>query len=340
MSIRALRSLHKNPPEVKANEHILHFHYIHPSSTRPLKQPLAVKHSLPTVNAITGYAYLEQVFSETYLPDGSFVFFRHIHKYGSDKELLLLFLKRYFAAPTSLRATFRPASFDNSICIHHVAVFAFNSSGVPCSISQCDEEVMMRQFSALFNALSSSHSISSKNMAAFPSLDNLATLRNASFPPDTDTRRTIFFYYIHPDSPFPLRQPLSFELSPEVAHHPRPWISSFLIAIQQSAYQPAGAVAPTLACLAVDEVGRNTEFIMLSMHQGPPYAISQCNTASTCTRTTDTCYSTTHAFGIAIDSEGHLRDVDVGDQWVVWNWFRSKACLHPITSNQQYDPRI
>ncbi|KAJ4466980.1 hypothetical protein C8R41DRAFT_925949 [Lentinula lateritia] len=169
MSIHALRSLHRNPPEVKvhpfnlfgfltteypsiskqADEHILHFHYIHPSSTRPLKQPLAIKHSLPTADAITGYAYLEQVFSETYLPDGSFVFFRHIHKYGSDKELLLFFLKRYFAAPTSLRATFRPASFNNSICNHHVAVFAFNSSGVPCSISQCDEEVMMHQFSAL-----------------------------------------------------------------------------------------------------------------------------------------------------------------------------------------------
>lgn len=168
MSIRALRSLHKNPPEVKvrsltffgfltteyyiykqADEHILHFRYIHPSSTRPLKQPLAVKHSLPTANDITGHAYLEQVFSETYLPDGSFVFFRHVHKYASDNELLLLFLKRYSAAPTSLRATFRPASFDNSICIHHVAVFAFTSSGVPRSISQCDEEVMMRQFSAL-----------------------------------------------------------------------------------------------------------------------------------------------------------------------------------------------
>ncbi|KAJ4482999.1 hypothetical protein C8J55DRAFT_559823 [Lentinula edodes] len=177
-------------------------------------------------------------------------------------------------------------------------------------------------------------------MAAFPSLDALSTLRSAPSLPDTVNRRTVYFYYVHPDFPFPLRQPLSFELSPEVAHHPRPWISSFLIAIQQSAYQPAGAVAPTLACLAVDEVGRNTEIIMLSMHQGPPYAITQCNTSSTCTRTTDTCYSTTHAFGIAIDSEGHLRDVDVGDQWVVWNWFRSKACLHPITSNQQYDPRI
>ncbi|KAJ3861860.1 hypothetical protein EV359DRAFT_83915 [Lentinula novae-zelandiae] len=117
MSIRALRSLHKNLPEVKADEHILHFHYIHPSSMRPLKQPLAVKHSLPT--AITGHAYLEQVFSETYLPDGSFVFFRHVHKYASDNELLLLFLKRYSAAPTSLCATFCPASCDNSICIHH-----------------------------------------------------------------------------------------------------------------------------------------------------------------------------------------------------------------------------
>ncbi|KAH7877337.1 uncharacterized protein C8R40DRAFT_70379 [Lentinula edodes] len=151
---------------------------------------------------------------------------------------------------------------------------------------------------------------------------------------------TVYFYYVHPDFPFPLRQPLSFELSPQVAHHPRPWISSFLIAIQQSAYQPAGVIAPTLACLAVDEVGRNTEIIMLSMHQGPPYAISQCNNASTCTRTTETCYSITHAFGIAIDSEGHLRDVDAGDQWVLWNWFRYKACLHPITSHQQYDPRI
>ncbi|KAJ3886749.1 hypothetical protein GG344DRAFT_69391 [Lentinula edodes] len=328
MSIRALRSLHKNPPEVKADEHILHFRYIHPSSTRPLKQPLAVKHSLPTANDITGHAYLEQVFSETYLPDGSFVFVCHVHKYASDNELLLLFLKRYSAAPTSLCATFRPASFDNSICIHHVAVFAFTSSGVPRSISQCDEEVMMRQFSVLFNALSSSHSISSKNMAAFPSLDNLAALRNVSSPPDTDNRRTVFFYYIHPDFPFPLRQPLSFELSPQVAHHPRPWISSFLIAIQQSAYQPAGAVAPTLACLAVNEVGRNTEIIMLSMHQGPPYAITQCNIASTCTRTTDTCYSTTHAFGIAIDSQGHLRNVDVGDQWVIWNWFRSEHVFH------------
>ncbi|KAJ3926827.1 MAG: hypothetical protein NXY57DRAFT_1042930 [Lentinula lateritia] len=350
MSIRALRSLHKNPPEVKADEHILHFRYIHPSSTRPLKQPLAVKHSLPTANDITGHAYLEQVFSETYLPDGSFVFFRHVHKYASDNELLLLFLKRYSAAPTSLRATFRPASFDNSICIHHVAVFAFTSSGVPRSISQFLSPISNNVLclvslsvfiSCLFNALSSSHSISSKNMAAFPSLDNLATLRNVSSPPDTDNRRTVFFYYIHPDFPFPLRQLLSFELSPQVVHHPRPWISSFLIAIQQSAYQPAGAVAPTLACLAVDEVGRNTEIIMLLMHQGPPYAITQCNIASTCTRTTDTCYSTTHAFGIAIDSQGHLRDVDVGDQWVVWNWFRSLSdfCLSWTESLNPADSR-
>ncbi|KAJ3892203.1 hypothetical protein GG344DRAFT_76216 [Lentinula edodes] len=93
-------------------------------------------------------------------------------------------------------------------------------------------------------------------MAAFPSLDTLSTLRHAPSLPDTANRRTVYFYYVHPDFPFPLRQPLSFELSPQVARHPRPWISSFLIAIQQSAYQPAGAVAPTLACLAVDEVHR------------------------------------------------------------------------------------
>lgn len=132
---------------------------------------------------------------------------------------------------------------------------------------------------------------------------------------------------MHPDSPFPLRQPLTFAISPQVVHHPRPWISSFLIAIQESAYQPAGVVAPTLACLTVDEIGRQTEIIMLSMHQGPPYAIHQCSDSSTCTRSTATCYSTTHAFGIAVNSEGHLRDVEVGDQWVIWNWFRRLVFL-------------
>ncbi|KAJ4475387.1 hypothetical protein C8R41DRAFT_869893 [Lentinula lateritia] len=152
MSIRTLRYLQKNPPEVKADERILHFYYIHPSSTRPLKQPLAVKESLPTANGITGHKYFEQVFSETHLPNGSFVFFRHVHKYAPNNELLLLFLKHYSAAPTSLCATFCPGSTDNCICIHHVAVFAFTSSGVPHSISQSDEEVMMRQFSALSQA--------------------------------------------------------------------------------------------------------------------------------------------------------------------------------------------
>ncbi|KAJ4463370.1 hypothetical protein C8J55DRAFT_567624 [Lentinula edodes] len=89
-----------------------------------------------------------------------------------------------------------------------------------------------------------------------------------------------------------------------------------------SAYQPAGVVAPTLACLTVDEIGRNTEVLMLSMHQGPPYAISECTSATTCTRSAVTCYSITHAFAIAVDSDGHLRDVNPGDQWVIWNWFR------------------
>ncbi|KAJ3926468.1 MAG: hypothetical protein NXY57DRAFT_966503 [Lentinula lateritia] len=176
-------------------------------------------------------------------------------------------------------------------------------------------------------------------MAAFPSLDTLSTLRNVPTLPDTDNRRTIHFFYVHPNSPFPLRQPLTFAISPQVVHHPRPWISSFLIAIQESAYQPAGVIAPTLACLTVDEIGRQMEVIMRSMHQGPPYAIHQCSDSSTCTRSTATCYSTTHAFGIAVNSEGHLCDVEVGDQWVIWNWFRSKACTHPITSLQQYDPR-
>ncbi|KAJ3898322.1 hypothetical protein F5879DRAFT_994919 [Lentinula edodes] len=159
-------------------------------------------------------------------------------------------------------------------------------------------------------------------MSTFPSLNTLATLRNVPTLPDTGNCRTVQFFYVHPNSPFPLHQPLSFAISPEVAHHPRPWISSFLIAIQQSAYQPAGVVAPTLACLTVNEVGRDTEVIMLSLHQGPPYGILQCSNASTCTRSTDTCYSATHAFGIAVNSEGHLHDVDVGDQWVIWNWFR------------------
>ncbi|KAJ4464552.1 hypothetical protein C8J55DRAFT_566832 [Lentinula edodes] len=278
MSIRALRYLQKNPPEVKADECIVHFYYIHPSSTRPLKQPFAVKQSLPTANGITGHKYFKQLFSETHLPNGSFVFFCHVHKYAPNNELLLLFLKHYSAALTSLHATFCPGFTNNCICIHHVAVFAFTSSSVPRSISQSDEEVMMCQFSVLSQAPS---------------------------------QITLIISYIA--------------------------IRTYFL---QSAYQPAGAIAPMLACLAVDEVGRNTEIIMLSMHQGPPYAISLCNNASTCTRSTDTCYSITHAFGIAIDSEGHLRDVDVGHQWVLWNWFRSKAYLHPITLNQQYDPRI
>ncbi|KAJ3893499.1 hypothetical protein GG344DRAFT_74960 [Lentinula edodes] len=178
-------------------------------------------------------------------------------------------------------------------------------------------------------------------MTTFPSLDTLLSLRSAPSPPDTvlkGTRRTIYFSYIHPESPLPLRQPLTFGISSEVAHHPRPWISSFLIAIQQSAYQPAGVVAPTLACLTVDEIGRNTEVLMLSMHQGPPYAISECTSATTCTRSAATCYSITHAFAIAVDSDGHLRDVNPGDQWVIWNWFRSKACSHAITPDQNYDP--
>ncbi|KAJ4491060.1 hypothetical protein C8R41DRAFT_920394 [Lentinula lateritia] len=151
---------------------------------------------------------------------------------------------------------------------------------------------------------------------AFPSLETLSTLRATPCVADSDNCRTVFFYYVHPDHPFPLRQHLSFSIFAEVAHHPRPWISSSLIAIQQSAYQPTGAVAPTLACLTVDEVGRSTEVLMLSMHQGPPYAIAQCNHASTCTRTANTCYAITHGFAIAVNSEGHLRNVDAGDQWV------------------------
>ncbi|KAJ3925719.1 MAG: hypothetical protein NXY57DRAFT_1043867 [Lentinula lateritia] len=175
-------------------------------------------------------------------------------------------------------------------------------------------------------------------MTAFPSLQDLHVLRSTSAPPDTATRKTVQFIYVHPDSPAPLHQPFTFSFHPQFAHDPAPWASSFFHTIQSTVYHPTAA--PTLACLTVDEVGRTQEAIMLLIFQGPPYTIPQCSNANTCIRSAQTCYASAHAIAVVLNSSGEIRNANAGDKWVTWNWFRSKACAHAITHLQNYDASV
>lgn len=94
---------------------------------------------------------LEQIFSAIYLPTGCHVFFRHflagVNSDDPDHQLLLLFFKSATPPRVSLRETFHPVSANESICIFHVAVFGFSSSGSIRSVTDADRAAMLDLFS-------------------------------------------------------------------------------------------------------------------------------------------------------------------------------------------------